>query len=237
MIDTVYKLILTLLSKDRDGTVTPTEFNLIAHQVQQEIFRGYFEDFNRDKNRENKGNTNRGYANLAKNERDRIQQFAAMPVDITGVSGVFPLPVDLYLIEDEGVISASTESYPFVLIDEVERGKINVLNKSLSRPTNTYPIYEKYKGNIVVSPNTINTINLRYIKKPKFPNWTYFELPDGQPMFNPADISYQDFELHESEFSNIVVKILSYFGITIREEEVVRAAELLKDKTNLKENN
>jgi hypothetical protein len=237
MIDTIYKLILTLLSKDRDGTVTPTEFNLVAHQVQQEIFRGYFEDFNRDKNRESKGLTNRGYGNLAKNERDRIQQFAVMPEDITGVSGVFNLPTNLYLIEDEGVVTASTDMYPLTLIDEVERGKINVINKSLAKPTRLYPVYEKYKGSIVVSPNTITKVNIRYIKKPSFPNWTYFMLTSGEPMFNPADPSFQDFELHYSEFANITIKILSYFGITIREEEIVKAAELFKDKNNLKENN
>lgn len=237
MIDTIYKVLLTILSKDNNGYVTPTEFNLLAHNVQQEIFRGYFEDFNRDKNRENRGLTNRGYGNLAKNERERIQRFAVEPTAITKVSGSFPLPEDLYFIEDEGVITSQTEVYPNVVIDEVERGKINTLRKSLAKPTALYPVYERYSKSIVVSPDTISDIKLSYLRTPKFPNWTYFLLPNGQPMYNPADASFQDLELHDSEFSNVVIKMLSYFGITIREAEVVQAAELLKDKMNLKDNN
>lgn len=237
MIDTIYKLILTLLSKDRDGTVSPTEFNLVAHNVQQEIFRNYFEDYNGDKNKENRGMTNRGYANLAKNERNRIQQFAADPLDIIGSGGVFNLPNDLYFIEDEGVVTSSDQVHPYSLVDEVEIGKVNIMNKTLAKPTLLYPIYEKYKSKIIVSPSTITKVNVRYIRKPKFPNWTYYMLSNNQPMFNPADSSFQDFELHESEFSNIVVKILSYFGLTIREEEVLKAAELMKDKMNLKDKN
>ena len=55
-------------------------------------------------------------------------------------------------------------------------------------------------------------------------------------MYDPSNASFQDFELHESEFSNIVLRMLSYFGINLREGEVMQIAELLKDKMNLKDN-
>lgn len=235
MIDTVYKTLLTILNKEQNGYITPTEFNLLANNVQNEIFKEYFEDYNRGENKENRGLTNRGYGNLTFNERQRIQQFAVSPTIIAVGSGVFALPSNLYFIEDKGVITGSAQTYPSVLVDEVERGEINVLNRSLSKPTALYPVYERYGTNITVSPVSITQVVVSYIRKPKFPNWTY-TLVGGQPMHNPADVSFQDFDLHVSEFSNIVLKMLSYFGINLRENEVVQIAEVLKDKMNLKDN-
>ena len=77
---------------------------------------------------------------------------------------------------------------------------------------------------------------MRYLRTPKMPNWTYITLPNGEPMFNSGDVSYQDFELHESEFSNITLRMLSHFGINLREQDVVQIAEVLKDKMNYKDN-
>ena len=59
----------------------------------------------------------------------------------------------------------------------------------------------------------------------------------NKEMFDVSSGSYQDFELHESEFSNIVIRLMSYFSINIREKEIIEIAEILKDKTNLKDNN
>ena len=76
MIDLIYKTLLTIINKENQGYVSPTEFNILANNVQNEIFRGYFEDENKDKTKDNKGYTNKGYANLDFNERQRINQFS-----------------------------------------------------------------------------------------------------------------------------------------------------------------
>jgi hypothetical protein len=232
MIDLVYQTLLTVINKDNQGYVSPTEFNILANSVQNEIFRGYFEEVNKSKNKENRGLTNKGYGNLDFNIRQKLQQFAVPAATLAVTSGTCNLPENLYLIEDDGV-STTTGN----VVEEVERNKINFLNKSIAKPTVLYPVYERYANSIVVSPATIPSIKLAYLRRPRFPNWSYFMLPNGQPAYNPSDGSFQDFELHSSEFSNIVLKLLSYFGISLREAEVVQIAEVLKDKQNLKENN
>jgi hypothetical protein len=237
MIDSVYQTLLTILNKDNQGYVSPTEFNILANNVQNEILREYFEDINKSKNRENRGLTNKGYGNLNFNVRQRLQQFAVPPRAIQVVTGTCQLPDDLYFIEDDGIITGTTQVHPDTVVEEVERGKINFLKKSIAKPTLLYPIYERYAETIRVFPTSITQVQVSYLRKPKFPNWTYFMLPNGQPAYNPADTSFQDFELHESEFSNVVLKMLVYFGINLRESDVVQIAEVLKDKQNLKENN
>lgn len=236
MIDLVYKTLLTIINKENQGYVSPTEFNILANNVQMEIFRNYFEDSNKDKNRENRGLTNRGYANLDFNQRQMIQQFAESDT-LTLATDRFNLPTDLYFIEDNGVISGDNEEYPNRVIDEIERNQLGYTNLSLAAPSALYPVYERYNNYIIVSPISIDEIKIKYLREPKMPNWTYFSVSSGDPLYNPADTDFQDFELHPSEFSNIVLKMLSYFGVNLREAEVVQIAETLKDKMNLKDNN
>lgn len=235
MIDLIYNTLLTIINKEQQGYVSPTEFNILANQVQMEIFREYFEDENRDKNRENRGLINNGYSNLSFNQRQRIQEFAAIAT-IPQTSSQFTLPSDLYFIEEHGVVATAPSTSNMSVISEVERNQIAYLNRSSARPTDIYPVYERYPASLRVSPTTITEIEVRYVRTPSTPNWTYVVLPSGDAMYNPADAAFQDFELHESEFSNIVLRMLSYFGLNLREAEVIQIAETLKDKMNLKDN-
>ena len=230
MIDTVFKVLQTLVNKENQGYLSPTEFNLVAHNVQSEIFREYFEDENRDKNKENRGLTNKGYANLDFNQRQRIQQFAE--IEILNKAGIFfALPPNLYFIEDDGITTPNGK-----VIEEVERSQANYLKNSEAAATELYPVYERYSNNIRVFPETLNQVEVRYLRTPAMPKWTYTVVGNTE-LYDPTNPSFQDFELHESEFSNIVLRMLSHFGINLREAEVVQIAETLKDKMNFKENN
>jgi len=229
MIDLVYQTVLTVLSKDNQGYVTPEEFNKISNLVQMEIFRGYFEDENRDKNKQNRGLSNEGYSNLPFIQRQRIDQFAAS-APLVYTSGTHVLPTNLYLIEEDGIVLPSNGA----VIEEVERKDLAFLNKSDAKPTLTYPVYERFNTYIKVYPaSVIVNVDCRYLRTPKAPKWTYFVLPNNEVMFDSTNPSFQDFELHESEFSNIVIKVLSYFGITLRESDIVQITESLKQQVKI----
>ncbi len=225
-VDTVYKTLLTILNKENQGYVSPSEFNLIANNAQLEIFRQYFEDYNRDKNKENRGLTSGGYANLASQDGQRISKFRSNIV-LTQVNGVFELPADLYLIDDDGICTTEGK-----VIDKVDSNVSKYLNCSEASPTETYPIYEHIGNNIKVSPSTITEIDMSYIRTPKSPKWTYVVI-NNKEMYDPTSSSFQDFELHESEFSNIIHKMLSYFGMNLRESEVIQYAESLKQQKEI----
>lgn len=234
MINRIYLVIQTLINKDQNGYISPDEFNIIADNIQNRIQRGYFEDENRDKLKENRGLTNRGYANLAFNERQRIEQFAEIAT-LTYDAGTssFTLPDNVYFLEDNGITTSNG-----TVIEEVQRSNIAYLNRSsLSAPNEVYPVYEKYSNRIVISPSTITSgVRCRYIRTANSPKWTFTVLSDGTPLFNPTANDFQDFELHESEFSNIVVMMLSELGLSIRESEVIQVAEALKNQQNIKDN-
>jgi hypothetical protein len=79
---------------------------------------------------------------------------------------------------------------------------------------------------LLVYPTTINSnVTIQYLRYPKDPNWTYSTTALGDPLFNSAAATYQDFELPLDDFANLVIKILEYSGISIREQDVVSAAK------------
>ena len=253
MLNLVYETVKTIINKEQNGLLTPTEFNLVAGQAQNEVFREYFEDNNLDINKKNRGVANKGYGNLDFNVRQRISNFAASATLLRDTSttnnywGLFTLPIDLYLVEDDGIMSLPepvdgidgpeytvTPSVSKV-IEEIDRSRLNYILNSEIAPTATFPIYTREDSTIRVYPQSIPYINVEYIRKPLQPNWTYTTVTgtDGavSELHNPANVSFQDLELDDSEFSNITLRVLSYFGINLREEQVVQVAELLKDKT------
>ena len=229
MIDIVYQLLKTIVNKELRGNVTPAEFNLIAKQVQDRIFRGYFEDVNRDKVKENRGLTSQNYGNLPLYQRQRMDVFSATVPLPTLVSPIkFFIPSDLYLIKENGVTTSGR------VIQEMEVADNAYLQNSLAASSSTFPTYTQIGTEIVVTPNVFTSITLQYFRKPTNPKWTY-SIIGGTAMFNNGAVDFQDFELNESEFPNIVIQMLSFFGINIRETEVTQYAEALKQKQDNKE--
>lgn len=236
MIDSVFQVVKTIVNKELRGVPTPGELNLMARNAQERIFRGYFEDAMRDQVRSNRGMSSRNYADLIRMQHQRIEIFA----EETTISyspgagkntGFYTLPDDLYFIKPNGVTKVSDSE----VIDEVQFSDTYFKQKSLASASSVFPSY-KLQGNVLfVYPSTFNSqIRLEYLRVPKVPRWTY-TIVSGTEIFNQSATDYQDFELHPSEFSNLVITMCSYLGIMIREQDVVSYAENLRNKQDNKE--
>jgi len=111
--------------------------------------------------------------------------------------------------------------------EAVSMGKIMLLNNSLlTAPSNIYPAYTMSNNGIVtVYPSTISgygAVQAVYFRYPRDPKWTYISLTNGEPVFDQSQPDYQDFELPLEDEYKLVVKILQYCGMSIREGEVVQ---------------
>ena len=236
MIDNIYQVLQTIINKEQSGYVSPEEFNKLAHLAQQEIFRNYFEDINRDQNKENRGLTNRGFANLAANERQRVEQFSEEAVLVTDKPEGFKyatanLPEDIYFIEDRGVMTGKGK-----VVEQISKSDFGAASQSISAYSSMFPVYTQFGNQLRIYPQSITApVTAAYIRNPKQPRWTYRNV-SGNPMFDQDSSSFQDFELHPSEFSNIVLKMLSHFGLNLRETEVMQIAEQLKNSITQKDN-
>jgi hypothetical protein len=108
--------------------------------------------------------------------------------------------------------------------ERVAQSKITMLNNSiLTKPNISYPAYTQNALVAEAFPITINTIGqvtTQYVRYPLTPNWTYASLLAGEPLFDPTNADYQDFELPLSDEPTLIAKICQYVGIEIREADV-----------------
>jgi hypothetical protein len=223
-IDTVYQRVLAILNKEQRGYITPQEFNLKANQAQLEIFEQYFYDLQQFKRmRDN----NTEYSNMVKLIDEKISKFKTSD-DLTLANGHFAFPDNLHKL--------GTVIYNNIEVERVDSREILYFNSSpFAAPTSTRPVYVENIDNtteawgVKVYPNTIITgVSATYVRKPNEAIWSYTNV-DGSPLYNSTNAV--DFELHDSEETNLVIKILAYSGVIVRELEVTQVAEAKENKT------
>jgi hypothetical protein len=130
---------------------------------------------------------------------------------------------------DSDIFTSTGQSFAIISqsskdVEKVSVGKITMLNNSnLTAPNNLFPSYTLEGDNIKMYPTTINSfgqVEAVYFRHPKTPKWTYVTLASGEPVFDQSQSDYQDFELPFEDTYRLVMKILQYCGMSIREIEV-----------------
>ena len=226
MINSVRETVLSILSKENRGYVTPIDFNLFAKQAQLEIFEEYFEKYTSLVSKSLIRRTHSEYADMPKYLREKIDVFSDYK-PMTYSSNKFSLPSDGYRLTS--VISNKNE------VEEVYKSQLAYLHMSdMTEPTISFPVYVRIGRDIEIHPlSIISGINCYYIRKPKDPIWTYEEI-GGLIIFNSSKSGYKDFEIHPSDETNIILKILEYCGLSIREVEVnkiLQEKQVVKNQT------
>jgi len=111
-------------------------------------------------------------------------------------------------------------------LEKVSAGKITMLNNSmLTAPSLLFPAYTQENLLYRVYPASINKpgqVQATYFRYPKDPKWTYITLLGGEPSFDQSQPDYQDFEMPAEDEFKLIMKILQYSGMSIREQQVVQ---------------
>ena len=223
-VDTVYQRVLAILNKENRGYVTPQEFNLFANQAQLEVFEQYFFDLNQY-NRLPKNDTE--YSDLPKLINEKLSKFKKS-ASVSYMTDHFHLPSDLHKLGT--VIYNNTTP-----VEEID--KKNLLEYQLSKltaPTINNPVYIQNIDNtsahwgINVFPTSINAnVSITYVRKPNNVNWSY-QTVAGNALYNASGST--DFELHASEETNLVLKILLYAGVSIKDPNIAQLADAKETK-------
>ena len=243
-IDRVYQKVLAFANKEQRGYITPQEFNLFAHQAQREIFEQYFYDINQwDRGRGNE----RTYSDPINNLQQKIDVFNVVlwgnnnvkPFNQYGSIRLHDWAPDLYRLGDVR-LSHHPEKTKIVEYMGTEKERLLYGNSPLTEPTYDYPIYISYQPagqthTIQIFPfpdNYINapidpykpfldTVSFSYIRTPKTPTWGYVVVND-KALHNST--TSQNFELHPSEESELVYRILAFVGIAIEKPQLTQIA-------------
>jgi hypothetical protein len=225
-VDTVYKTVLLILNKEQRGYMTPDEFNKTATQVQLETFENYFESLNQQLRVPDNDSE---YADRVKNIDEKIaifKRYATAPYQ----TDHFTLPSDLYRL---GTVVYKDE----IEAQLIQRNDLLYVNQSpLTKPTEQYPLYLYEDNKLYLKPNDIiSNISVSYVKKPADVIWN-FEIPSGQNYYQYIATGSQDFELDVSEQPEVIIKILLYAGVVVKDYNLVNltAQQIQAEQINQK---
>ena len=218
-IDTVYQKVLMLANKEQRGYITPQEFNLFADQAQKEIFEQYFYDLNQFLRIPSNSDE---YADIPDNLQEKISIFEIQNANVAlGTT----LPGDLYRLGTVVYLATSGFVDNDVEIEEVQHNELRIINSSpLSRPTVNRPIYTRENfGLIQIYPTITSWVDCNYTRQPAVPSWGYVVVNE-KAMYDPFITT--DFELHPSEESELVYKILKFAGVAMKKLDIMRAVQI-----------
>ena len=111
----------------------------------------------------------------------------------------------------------------------------NIQKSKLTKATEDFPVYLYENNKLFIQPATITSnIIVDYVRKPANVNWRFTVGGLGQYIHNGE--TSVNFELHESEQTEVILKILQYSGIIIRDPQIVQAAgqQIQKEEINQK---
>ncbi len=137
--------------------------------------------------------------------------------------------IDIFIVTTQddfyrlGTVIYSAGALPTQELERVDRGELyHLLSSKLTAPTTTYPIYVYERQKLFVYPQTIQSgIEATYIRKPMDPVWN-FTLSGNAYVYNP-DTSI-NFELHDAEQTEIVLKVLLYAGVVVKDPTIIQVA-------------
>jgi hypothetical protein len=109
------------------------------------------------------------------------------------------------------------------VVQPIQRNELALLNMSpISKPVEYFPVYLFEQNKVIIHPQTISdSVKASYIKKPANPSWN-FDSSSGYYVWDPA--TSVNFELDATEQVNVIIQILLYAGIVIKDPTIVQAA-------------
>jgi len=132
-----------------------------------------------------------------------------------------------------GVVNITNGALPIHELERVTRGELyHLLSSNLTKPTSHFPVYLYEDEKLIVYPTSINSgISCDYIKKPVIPSWDFTLGLQNQYLYNAA--TSVDFEIHSSEQTELILKILIYAGVVIKSPEIVQVAAAQVQQENI----
>jgi len=236
-IDTVYQKVLALANKEQRGYITPQEFNLFANQAQIEIFEQYYYDLDRA-SQVTRGDYDYASDNGMLEAKMQIFESVDGPAAVASYQN-FPglnnelskvLPSYIYRVHGVRGVKADCEMLNTTDFSNVVSGG------PLTYPTLNRPVANIRKNILRVLAGSGVGVNnegfslasaVYYSRRPANVSWGYVVL-SGKALYDPSPDKTTNFELHQSEESELVYKVLKFAGVSMRRDDIMRAGQGLE---------
>ena len=210
-VESVYKAVLVVLEQEKRGVLTPTEFNKVATQAQQEIFTSYFDELNELLGQPQ---TSLAYADRMALLDEKISLFKRNEtLVLNGLSQVTPTEQ----VQELGSV-IYTQNVPGREVQRIQQYELYTTNESpLTAPTSFYPVYIYEQKIITLYPTLTGNVILNYLAFPADVKWCFNIDPElGNYIYNP--LCSVDFQIHKSDQPLLIDKILGYAGVMTKDQ-------------------
>jgi hypothetical protein len=255
-IDTVYQRVLTLANKEQRGYITPQEFNLLANQAQMEIFEQYFADLYLINAKP--GNTQEFadpisvvYEKIGEFDVDQDDTWIE-----ENMAGAPTMNIPWNQIYKFGTVRVNNNQVELVNGKDFDAARTSPLTApSITRPigninafglrvaigadrfavTNAAFLTAQADALLLnppvtltaedFLPNVATDMSISYTMRPPDVQWAYVVVND-KALYN--DNISVDFQLHASEETELVYKILKLAGVNLKAAEIVQVGQTLE---------
>jgi hypothetical protein len=245
-VDTVYKTVLLILNKEQRGILTPDEFNKTATKVQLDIFEQYFDELNQQLRIPQ---SEFDYSDRQLDIDDKISRFKCLgncaystskfelPETDTLSGGTNVVYEDIYSDTEFAFYRLGAITYVSgareIEVQRLQRNEFyNIDRSDLTAPSENFPVYLYESNKLIVKPASITGgLKASFLRKPRDVKWTFTIGSRGEYVYGGSPVH---FELHTSEQSNVINRILLYSGVIIKDPQVVQLAaqQIQQDEAN-----
>ena len=257
-VDTVYKTVLYILNKEQRGYITPDEFNKLGTQVQLEIFENYFEELNQQLR---VGGNSSDYADRVKKLEEKTNRFfTSESLTVTQGVGEYWAVANLTTLGSGNAVhrlgnieyvehrdaAIGIDEIPIEL-EEANQADFSLARRSkLTRPNAMWPMFYIVDTYVRILPANVTSGTapyksyiINYIRKPLSPIWDYtINGATGAYLFDPvggAGSTSRNFEIDDTDQTDLILKILQYCGVIIRDPQIVQTAAQMAQQDDLME--
>jgi hypothetical protein len=218
-VDRIYQRVLTLANKEQRGYITPQEFNIFANQAQMDIFEQYFYDLNQFRRMPGNDTMHADMVDILEEKISAFEVTDQLQGPIGGNSTGNLNTLDRFY-------RLSNVRRRNLILESVNRKDYRMFpNSPLAAPTATRPIYmvDTVDNTIQVAGRNFGSLDIDYIQSPRPVNWTYVVVGE-KALYNATANDAQDFDLHPSEETELVLKILTLAGVTLKDPNLYQVA-------------
>jgi hypothetical protein len=217
-INEVYKLVSYLVDKYQGTYLSPDDFNTVINMAQNQ-YLSFLTDDTGGPNRNPKNPVGMSTSAIV---ADTLSTFLT-ETTVSVVSQIATKPPDHYKTV---AIRTSDEdnAVRFVASDRLS----SFIGNAIDSPTTTEPIYYEIGSTYKFYPSTLSSVRLTYIRVPMTLKWAY----TGNLVWDPANSTPTGTALEwgDSDIYEIVYRAIGIIGINLKDGDLVRAAQFIKNE-------
>lgn len=215
LINKARNVLNNLFQKHDRNLLTPDEFTDSCKYVQGKMVREGFDFLNNIKN-------NARIGRVGKNDYDKERYYknvirgliSTSTLTYNTTTDTFDLPEDYSL--------ASSIYFSGNEVEEASQDERFIMNIDEIGVDETYPVYFMGSTDIEIVPDSITSgVKMYYYRLPKDPKWTY-NVVGGKAVFDGDKSDFQDLELPEDMFDEIIRELAIYWGLQLKQPDVAQ---------------